>query len=317
MKDEGVVCVKQETWRDLVKLHLNARLRQGRAEVTTKADRKVLMHFLWFLERQQVERPSDLTRQHLESWEDYLENDYRSRHKGLLITSVTRYGWTSSVLLFVGFLVHTDRLVIDPRVGFDRSRLKRNSNRMIPTEEEVDIFLETIQGPEPVIIRDRAIFELLYSTGLRRGELCRLDLYDVDVTAFRVTVRQGKGGFDRVVPLGRTVATFLRSYLVDVRHYWWQPKAGDALFVTEPGNRLTGATVGRRCLFWARETRLPHITPHRLRHACATHMLRAGADIRHVQVLLGHQVITTTQQYTHLVNSDLKDTHRRSHPRGS
>lgn len=309
--------MKTETWRELVELHLKSRQRQGRAPITTKADRKVLLLFLWFLERQRVERPADLTRRHLEAWEDYLETDYRSRHKGLPITSVTRYGWTSSVVLFVGYLVHTDRMVIDPRVGFDRSRLKRNPNRMIPTEEEVERFLAIIEGPEPVILRDRAIFEILYSTGLRRGEMCRLDLYDMDLTGLTVTVRQGKGGFDRVVPLGPSVAEFLHSYLVDVRHYWWTPKAGDALFVSAAGNRLSGATLGQRCLFWAHQARLPHITPHRLRHACATHMLRAGADVRHVQVLLGHQEITTTQQYTHLVNPDLERTHRRSHPRGS
>ena len=314
------MCVNEETWRDLADLYLNARLRRGIVEAGRVRDRHVLRLFRWFLERDRVDRPRALTRRHLEAWEDFLENDYRSRAsrtRGLPITSVTRYGWTSVVLQFVEFLVRTDRLVVDPRVGFLRSRIRRTPRRQIPTEDEVVTFLETIAGLDLAIARDRALFELLYNAGLRRRETCHLDLYDVDFTTLSVKIRQGKGGFDRVVPLGQTPAAFLRHYLVELRHLWWTPKAGDAFFVTQPGNRITASTLGRRCQLWAARAGLPHITPHKLRHACATHMLTAGAGIRHVQVLLGHQEITTTQAYTHVINPDLKAAHRRSHPRGS
>ena len=130
------MCVNEETWRDLADLYLNARLRRGIVKAGRVRDRHVLRLFRWFLERDRVDRPRALTRRHLEAWEDFLENDYRSRAsrtRGLPITSVTRYGWTSVVLQFVEFLIRTDRLVVDPRVGFLRSRIRRTPRRQIPT----------------------------------------------------------------------------------------------------------------------------------------------------------------------------------------
>jgi integrase/recombinase XerD len=181
--------------------------------------------------------------------------------------------------------------------------------------EEVGRFLEAIPVGTAVGLRDRALFELLYSTGLRAGEASHLDLYDLDLAGGTLRVREGKGGKDRVVPVGRVAAEFLRRYIEEVRPLLVRAREGEVLFVTRLGTRLTTTMIDIECRRWREVARLPWLTPHALRHAAATHMLAAGADIRHVQELLGHAWITTTNLYTHVVIGDLLRVHRRTHPR--
>jgi integrase/recombinase XerD len=220
------------------------------------------------------------------------------------------------VLGFVGFLVKTDRLLVDPRVGFERGKHRRQPRRFIPTIEEVARLLDAIEPVTPMAIRDRAILELFYSTGLRRGELHRLDLYDLDLRRCQVHVREGKGGQDRIVPFGARARAALEDYLKEARPLWWTPAAGEAVFLSRRGFRMHHGSIGRMFHLWRRRLGLPFLTAHRLRHACATHLLLRGADMRFVQQMMGHREITTTQRYTHLVPMDLVEVHKKTHPRG-
>jgi site-specific recombinase XerD len=171
-----------------------------------------------------------------------------------------------------------------------------------PKAEEIDAVLDEVSGDEPLAVRNRALLELVYSAGLRSREAVDLDLGHVDFEQEAVHVR-GKGGKERVVPLGEEAAYRLRRYLEDSRPQLVRG-AEDALFLSTRGRRLDTSTIRRL---------LPH--PHRLRHAFATHLLEGGADLRVIQELLGHSSLSTTQAYSHVDARRLRKVYDRAHPR--
>lgn len=170
--------------------------------------------------------------------------------------------------------------------------------------------------PDPItVLADRAISELLYGTGMRVGELCGLDVDDVDLATRTVRVL-GKGNKERTVPFGPPAARALREWLTAGRPVRWTPAAGAALFVGSRGRRLGQRQVRDRIhALAARVAGAPDLGPHGLRHSAATHMLEGGADLRTVQELLGHATLTSTQIYTHVSVERLRTTYERAHPR--
>ena len=171
-----------------------------------------------------------------------------------------------------------------------------------PRPQEVDRELEALEGEGPLAVRNRTLVELVYSAGLRSQEAVDLDLVDVDFDQELVHVR-GKGGKERVVPLGEEASHRLAVYLREARPELARG-AENALFLSARGRRLDTSTLRRL---------LPH--PHRLRHAFATHLLEGGADLRTIQELLGHSSLSTTQMYSHVDSKRLRKVYDRSHPR--
>jgi integrase/recombinase XerC len=180
----------------------------------------------------------------------------------------------------------------------------RRSRRLpqSPKPGEVDELLAGLESNAPTALRNRALVELLYSAGLRSAEAASIDLSDVDFDQEAVRVR-GKGGKERVVPLGEEAAYWLGRYLRDARPELARG-AENALFLSVRGRRLDTSTVRRIC---------PN--PHRLRHAFATHLLEGGADLRVIQELLGHSSLSTTQVYSHVDGRRLRRVYDRAHPR--
>jgi integrase/recombinase XerD len=172
-----------------------------------------------------------------------------------------------------------------------------------PAATEIERTLEALEGDGPIPLRNRALVELVYSAGLRSAEAVGLDLGDVDFEQELVHVRRGKGGKERVVPLGEEAALWLARYLREARPSLANG-ANDALFLSARGRRLDTSTLRRI---------VPH--PHRLRHAFATHLLDGGADLRTIQELLGHSSLSTTQVYSHVDPRHLRRVYDRSHPR--
>jgi integrase/recombinase XerD len=162
-------------------------------------------------------------------------------------------------------------------------------------------------------VRDRALLELLYGAGLRVGEAARSDVTDLDLRSGRLLVRNGKGRKDRIVPVCGNAASALTRYLTESR-----PELATgidaALFLSRDGVRLGTAGLRARIRYHGRRVGV-RLTPHALRHTCATHLLRGGADLRHVQALLGHRRLTTTALYTRVAITDLRDVLARCHPR--
>lgn len=165
---------------------------------------------------------------------------------------------------------------------------------------------------EPVGLRDRAILELLYGSGLRVAELCALDIDDIDLSRGTVQVT-GKGRKQRRVPVGRPAADAVRRYLADARPELTE--SGPALFVNRRGKRIGPRSVRTMMTRYLAAEGAPSISPHTLRHSFATHLLDGGADLRAVQELLGHESLATTQIYTHVSTERLRAVYEQSHPR--
>jgi len=181
--------------------------------------------------------------------------------------------------------------------------------------DEVASLLDRIPAGGPLEVRDRAIFELAYSSGLRAEEIVSLDLGDTDFDSETVRVA-GKGNKTRVLPVGEPAQRALRRYLEAARHALGPARAEQALFVSRRGRRLSPSDVRRRLEKWVREAAVAgRISPHTLRHSFATHLLEGGADLRSIQELLGHASVSTTQVYTRVEPSRLRQEYAKSHPR--
>lgn len=181
--------------------------------------------------------------------------------------------------------------------------------------DEIAALLDRIPARTPLEVRDRALFELAYSCGLRAEEIITIDVGDVDFDSETVRVT-GKGAKTRVIPVGEPAQRALQRYVETARHAL-EPAAGQtALFVSRRGRRLSPSDVRRRLEKWVREAAVAgRISPHALRHSFATHLLEGGADLRSIQELLGHASVSTTQVYTRVEPSRLRSEYAKSHPR--
>ena len=242
----------------------------------------------------------------------YIE-DLRVR-KGYRDTTTARK--VASIKSFFGFLSENSIITEDPTESLGSPRVGRTLPKFLP-EEDVTLLLDTAyKSGSNEGQRDAVIMELLYATGLRVGELVSLDLQDVDLSESYIRC-MGKGSKERIVHLYPKALEELRRYLKSVRiallgHRRTEP----SLFVNHRGERLTRQWVWTILKTYAQKAGIEqNITPHTLRHSFATHLLQNGASLRHVQELLGHSSISTTQVYTHLTNGYVQKEYAKSHPR--
>lgn len=207
-------------------------------------------------------------------------------------------------------------ILINPFVATDIVISESSGARAVFSQDEMELFLETIEPKTGYGIRDRAIYELLYVTGMRSKELVNLDVENMDFKGREVFIEQGKNRKDRIVPLGETAHGFLSLWVNRARR-WFTLQEGGPLFVGDEGRRLSSSSVRERLKYWLKKAGLDKrgFTPHSFRHSCATHLLENGADIRYVQELLGHDSIKTTAGYTKDIVKGLKRVHRSYHPR--
>jgi site-specific recombinase XerD len=261
------------------------------AESTRRAYARDIREFADWLER----RGTTLDAVDVRVLADYTAELGRARPRKLAPTTIGRK--LASVRSFLRFTLGPSRV---PDVSFAPRRPRRLPDA--PRADEVDSALAAFDGDEPLALRNRALVELVYSAGLRSREAVDLDLADVDFEQEQVHIR-GKGGKERIVPLGEEAALCLARYLRDSRPHLFRG-AENALFVSVRGRRLDTSTLRR--LF---------AHPHRLRHAFATHLLEGGADLRTIQELLGHSSLSTTQVYSHVDGKRLRRVYDRAHPR--
>ena len=242
--------------------------------------------------------------------QEYLADRYR---RGYSARSVAR--GLSSLRGFFDHQVRNGRLSSNPLAGIRTPR----QGRPLPdtlSEREVDALLAAPGVATDVGLRDRAMLEVLYATGLRVSELTGLRLTEVNQRQGVVRVT-GKGNRERLVPLGEEALHWLQRYLADARPALARGAQSAALFLTPRGGGMTRQAFWYRIRHWARCAGIDKpLSPHTLRHAFATHLLDHGADLRVVQLLLGHRHLSTTQIYTHVAQSRLRDLHARHHPRG-
>ena len=221
----------------------------------------------------------------------------------------------SSLKRFYQHALRQGRIKADPSINIDAPKLPRGLPKSL-TEEDVEKLLAAPNVEEPLGLRDRTMLEVLYASGLRVSELVTLKVVQasLDMGVVRII---GKGSKERLVPLGEEAIAWIKRFLKESRPQILGPRNAGALFVTHRGEAMT------RQQFWnlikryaARAGLTKPISPHTLRHAFATHLLNHGADLRVVQLLLGHSDISTTQIYTHVARERLKQLHAKHHPRG-
>ena len=242
-------------------------------------------------------RGTDLDDVDVRTLVDYVSHLGSARHGGRLApATISRK--LAAVRAFLRHSLGAAR-VPDARLAPRRGRRLPDAPRRAEVEKE----LAALDGEGPLALRNRSLVELVYSAGLRSAEAVGLDLADVDFEQEHVHVRNGKGGKDRIVPLGEEAAYWVARYLRDARPALARG-AADALFLSVNGKRLDTSTLRRLA---------PH--PHRLRHAFATHLLEGGADLRTIQELLGHSSLSTTQVYSHVDARRLRKVYDGAHPR--
>jgi integrase/recombinase XerD len=282
-------------------------LEDGLAELTLAAYRRDLKSFARWLEKERIRALDAVAAGDVEAYLAW-RFSHRSQPR-----SAARY--TSSLKRFYRYLLRENLVAIDPTLHLDSPKLPRALPKTL-TETDVERLLDSADGATPQGMRDRAMLETLYATGLRVSELVGLKLSALNLSdgVLRVT---GKGNKDRLVPLGEEAVRRLQRYLTDARPHLLRGQLSDAVFVTPRGGAMT------RQAFWYLIKRHASVagiarplSPHTLRHAFATHLLNHGADLRVVQMLLGHSDISTTQIYTHVARERMKQLHAAHHPRG-
>ena len=250
--------------------------------------------------------PEAVSRAHVRSYLTHLQSGNFSRSTVLRRISALR--------AFLRFLRQEGVLTQDPFAALPLPRKTARLPKFL-TESEMKTLLERGASPRsPLKERDRAVLELLYSSGLRRAELAALNVGDVDFFSGFVRVF-GKGAKERLVPVGKTALACLREYLRQRGPA--AARAQEPLFVNASGRRLTDAGVAFVLKGWVRRSGwLKPVSPHAFRHSFATHLLNAGCDLRSVQEMLGHKSRASTQLYTHMSLEKLREVYRRAHPQG-
>jgi integrase/recombinase XerD len=295
--------------------------RRAWSEETVHVYRKRLERLLaWLTEAEPtVEEVSQITRATLAAFHQHLYEHVTRAGKPYAAT--TRKDFLVAVKSFFAWCQKEGVTLADPSLAIEYPREPVTLPRSIATLKEMRRLLREPDLSTYVGLRDRAMLEVLYTSGIRNSECRRLTVDDLDLARGYATVRRGKGGKDRVVPIGKSAAHYLTLYLSKARPMLLAaaPAAGQAtrvLFLSRWGVPFSLAAVAAIVhRYTARAGITKHLTPHALRHTCATLMLEGHADIRYIQELLGHASLRSTQRYTRVEIGDLKKVHERCHPR--
>ncbi len=313
-KNKGIVKLVIKGWigeRTVMKKYLEGfleylKFEKGLSENTLEAYGRDLAKFLTYLKQQEIKHPGEVKRSHILDFLSYLLDE------GAAFSSSARN--LSSIKSFFRFLVLEGHININPADNLDSPKIHRKLPEVL-TVEEIDRLMSVPNVVTPIGLRDRAMFELMYATGLRVSELLSLDVDDINLSEGYVRCL-GKGRKERIVPVGQTASFWVERYIGRSRQKLIKGASIRVLFVNANGRRLT------RQGFWKilnkhvdQSDIKKEVTPHTLRHSFATHLLENGADLRSVQEMLGHADISTTQIYTHLTKIHLREVYQRSHPR--
>jgi len=266
----------------------------------------------WCTERG-VTRPAEVTRPVLERYQRHLF--HRRKPDGTPLSNQTQYGRLVPVRGLFRFLVRQNRILSNPASDLEMPRVEHRLPRHVLSASEAEAVLAQPELTLGFGVRDRAILEVLYSTGMRRRELIALSIWDLDAERGTVSIRQGKGRRDRMVPIGERAAAWVGKYSSDVRPGLVVPPDAGVLFLTKEGLDFTPDHLsGLVTRYVERADIAKHGSCHLFRHTMATLMLEGGADIRYIQQMLGHAELSTTQIYTQVSIRALKAIHTATHP---
>jgi len=298
--------------------HFMLRFLQWQAEhhysaITTKNAENHLRRFITWCDERGLERPQDITKPIIERYQRYLFL-YR-KNDGNPMTANSQHAHLLPIRAWFKWLTQQNYLLYNPASEVALPKLPKQLPKNILTASEVEQVLSQPDIKTPIGIRDRAILETFYSTGLRRAELIDLLVYDINIDRGTLLIRQGKGNKDRMLPIGARALAWVQKYLDEVRPTLSTPYDDDVLFLTRYSERFTGSRLGQVVRHYIDAADIgKQGSCHLFRHTMATLMLENGADIRFIQAMLGHTKLNTTEVYTQVSIRKLKDIHTATHP---
>lgn len=281
---------------------------KGLADNTLSAYSRDLLNYLGYLhDKAHRDTPNQIEQADLLAYLRYLKNNNlspRSRARAL-----------SAIRNFHRFLLHDNYSQHDPTALIEAPRTLQSLPQLLSLNE-VEALLQAPKGESAAVLRDRAMLEVLYATGMRVSELMNLQMADLKLDIGCLNAF-GKGSKQRLIPLGEVALEILREYLQYGRLKLLKEKSDDAVFLNVRGHKMSRQAFWKKLKEYAIKAGInKNIYPHMLRHSFATHLLENGADLRSVQTMLGHADISTTQIYTHVIQERLKQVHQQYHPRG-
>lgn len=280
---------------------------RGLAKNTLEAYGRDLASYVGFLQEGGIKSPDRISQQ--------LVSGFLSECKNAGLSSRSRARILSALRGFHRFLLNEKYCQLDPVALIEAPRIEQSLPKLL-SQKEVECLLLAPRGNTPLALRDRAMLEVLYATGMRVSELVGLSLGDLKLDIGCVNVF-GKGGKQRLVPMGVVALEILQDYLHNGRLLLQKDLITELLFLNRRGKGLSRQGFWKNLKRYALEAGIRQdVYPHMLRHSFATHLLENGADLRAVQAMLGHADISTTQIYTHVIQERLKQVHRQFHPRG-
>lgn len=280
---------------------------------TVAGRRYELNDFLRWCKVNHIRLPSQTTRPVLEEYQSYLARFRKS--DGRSLSAKTQHARIGSIQQLFRWMCRQYILDANPAADLERPRMERRLPQEALSINEVKRLMRVPDVSDPLGVRDRAVLETFYSTGIRRSELARLHIEDINHERRTLRVQLGKGKRDRLVPIGRRALKWIQRYLDEVRPRLIIDEAQVALFVTGYGGPFSPDVLSHRIskMMKAAGIKRP-ASCHILRHSCATHMLEGGADIRYIQQLLGHAKLETTAIYTQVSIQQLQLVHAQTHP---
>lgn len=286
----------------------------NRSDVTINELYRKLGKFFEYLNVNDITRIEQVAENHIKGWQVELYQQVNAKGKPNCIQHQNKM--MAAVKQFFRFLVDEGFVATDPTKDIQYAKEPKTLPKSIFTKSEARKILHAPNTNCVFGYRDRTILEVLYSTAIRNKELCNLTLEDVDYHDGYLCIINGKGGKDRVVPLGKIACQYLENYILSVRNELVKDPYNRSLFLTSRGNTMNSDTLWSLVKKYARLAGIKkNVYPHTFRHSCATGMLRNKANIRVIQELLGHAFLNTTQIYAHVSITDLKDVHKKCHPR--
>jgi integrase/recombinase XerD len=267
----------------------------------------------WCMERG-LDRPQDVTRALLERYQRHVLNSKRIKN-GQPLSSGTKQKRLMAVRTFFRWLAKSRQIVYNPATDLELPRRPFQLPHQVLNIEEAERVLNAVDLNDFVGLRDRAMMEILYSTGIRRAELCRLKVHEIDIDRGWLRVEQGKYNKDRVVPIGERALFWLDKYLVELRPLLVLHNESDHIFLTRQGRPIRPKHLTRMLHEHVKKAGISKSgSCHIFRHTMATLMLEGGADIRFIQEMLGHENLDTTKIYTKVSIGKLKEVHEKTHP---
>lgn len=296
----------------LLKYNEAMRLR-GYSESTLHRRESDIRRFIGWCDERSLNHPNQITKPILERYQRYLYY-YRQERNNRPLSPTSQNHYLTSVRQFFKYLTQQNYLLYNPASELVIIK-EAVSLPVVLSVEEIERLIQQPDTNTEKGIRDRAILELFYSTGLRRSELCNLTLHDVSLARKTVMVRKGKGNKDRLIPVGSRALKWIEHYLDKVRDQLIMDISNDALFLNDYGDAFRDNKLGDKVKRFMVNSGLDVAgSCHLLRHAMATHMLENGAELRYIQAMLGHASVATTQIYTHVSIRQLQHVHDATHP---